>query len=290
MVIWFAAIALAGLFHIRDDPGVLFAINPYYAVSFLYDHGHIGLVTLGAVFLVVTGGEALYADLGHFGRKPIQTAWFGLVLPALLLNYFGQGAKVLADPSAIENPFYRLVPEALLLPMVVLATAATVIASQAVITGAYSLVHQAIQLGMLPRLAILHTSASHAGQIYIPRVTTALLGGVLLLVAMFRTSSALASAYGIAVATTMVVDGLLAFIVIWKYWRWPLWKALALILPFVIVDVTFFSANLLKLLEGAWVPILFGTTMVLLILTWRRGSALLTNKTRRTEVPLDTLF
>ena len=195
-----------------------------YAVTFLYGHGHIGLVTLGSVFLVVTGGEALYADLGHFGRKPIQTAWFGLVLPALLLNYFGQGAKVLADPAAIENPFYRLVPETLLLPMVVLATAATVIASQAVITGAYSLVHQAIQLGLLPRLAILHTSASQAGQIYIPRVTGALLVGVLLLVGLFRTSSALASAYGIAVATTMVVDGLLAFIVIWKFWHWPLWR------------------------------------------------------------------
>src|SRR5437016_6890909 len=224
MVIWFVAIALAGLFHIRDDPGVLFAINPGYGVRFLYDHGHVGLVTLGAVFLVVTGGEALYADLGHFGRKPIQTAWFGMVLPALLLNYFGQGAKVLADPAAFENPFYRLVPETLLLPMIVLATAATVIASQAVITGAYSLVNQAIHLGMLPRLAILHTSASHAGQIYIPRVTTALLVGVLLLVGMFHTSSALASAYGIAVATTMVVDGLLVFIVVWKFWHWPLWR------------------------------------------------------------------
>src|SRR5437899_3465706 len=216
MMIWFAAIALAGLLHISDDPGVLFAINPVHAISFLAAHGHIGLVTLGAVFLVVTGGEALYADLGHFGRKPIQTAWFGLVLPALLLNYFGQGAKVLADPSAIGNPFYRLVPEPLLLPMVALATAATVIASQAVITGAYSLVRQAIQLGLLPRLAILHTSEAQAGQIYIPRVNTALLVGVLLLVGMFHTSSALASAYGIAVTMTMVVDGLLAFVVIWK--------------------------------------------------------------------------
>jgi KUP system potassium uptake protein len=290
MVVWFISIAIAGALHIRDDPSVLAAINPLYGIEFLIHHGGIGLVTLGAVFLVVTGGEALYADLGHFGRKPIQTAWLCLVLPALLINYFGQGAKVLADPSAIENPFYRLVPETFLLPMIVLATAATVIASQAVITGAYSLVHQAIQLGLLPRLAILHTSASHVGQIYIPRVTVALLVGVLLLVGLFRTSSALASAYGIAVATTMVVDGLLGFIVIWKYWQWPLWKAVALILPFVIVDVTFFSANLIKLLEGAWVPILFGTTMVLLILTWRRGTALLTNKTRRTEVPLDTLF
>jgi KUP system potassium uptake protein len=217
-------------------------------------------------------------------------AWFGLVLPALVLNYFGQGAKVLADPAAIENPFYRLVPEALLLPMVVLATAATVIASQAVITGAYSLVHQAIQLGLLPRLAILHTSASQAGQIYIPRVTGALLVGVLLLVLLFRTSSALASAYGIAVATTMVVDGVLGFIVIWKLWHWPLWRVAAIVAPLVLVDVVFFSANLLKLLEGAWAPILFGASMVLLILTWRRGTDLLAQKTRRTEVPLETLL
>jgi KUP system potassium uptake protein len=290
MVIWFVAIAAAGLLHIRDDPGVLAAINPIYAVAFLYGHGDIGLVTLGLVFLVVTGGEALYADLGHFGRVPIQIAWFGLVLPALLLNYFGQGAKVLADPAAIENPFYRLVPDMLLLPMVALATAATVIASQAVITGAYSLVHQAIQLGLLPRLAILHTSAAQAGQIYIPRVTGALLIGVLLLVGLFRTSSALASAYGIAVATTMVVDGVLAFIVIWKLWHWPLWRVVAVVAPLVFVDAVFFSANLIKLLEGAWVPILFGTSMVLLILTWRRGTNILAQKTRRTEVPLDTLL
>ena len=290
MVIWFISIAIAGGLHIRDDPTVLFAINPFYGVNFLIHHGTIGLVTLGAVFLVVTGGEALYADLGHFGRKPIQTAWFCLVFPALLINYFGQGAKVLADPAAIENPFYRLVPDEFLLPMVVLATAATVIASQAVITGAYSLVHQAIQLGMLPRLTILHTSASHVGQIYIPRVTLSLMVGVLLLVGLFRTSSALASAYGIAVATTMVVDGLLAFIVIWKRWEWSLWHTLLLIAPFVIVDVVFFSANFLKLFEGAWAPILFGATMVLLILTWRRGTGILAGKTRRTEVPLDTLF
>jgi KUP system potassium uptake protein len=290
MVIWFLSIAIAGALHIRDDPTVLFAINPYYGMEFLIHHGTVGLVTLGAVFLVVTGGEALYADLGHFGRKPIQMAWLGIVLPALLINYFGQGAKVLADPAAIENPFYRLVPENFLIPMVVLATAATVIASQAVITGAYSLVHQAIQLGLLPRLAILHTSASHVGQIYIPRVTISLMIGVLLLVGLFRTSSALASAYGIAVATTMVVDGILAFVVIWRGWQWPLWQSLLLIAPFVVVDVVFFSANLLKLFEGAWAPLLFGITMVLLIVTWRRGTNILISKTRRTEVPLDTLF
>ena len=290
MVVWFVSIAIAGGMHIRDDPGVLAAINPLYGIEFILEHGTIGMVTLGAVFLVVTGGEALYADLGHFGRKPIQTAWLCLVLPALVINYFGQGAKVLADPTAIENPFYRLVPDMVLVPMIVLATAATVIASQAVITGAYSLVHQAIQLGLLPRLAILHTSASHVGQIYIPRVTISLLVGVLLLVGLFRTSSALASAYGIAVATTMVVDGLLAFIVIWKLWQWKIWQALLLIVPFIFVDTVFFSANLLKLFDGAWLPLLFGATMVTVILTWQRGTTLLTNKTRRTEVPLDTLF
>jgi KUP system potassium uptake protein len=290
MVAWFGAIAAAGAMHIADDPYVLWALNPVYGVTFLLSHGEIGLVTLGAVFLAVTGGEALYADLGHFGRKPIQTAWLCLVLPALLINYFGQGAKVLADPAAIENPFYRLVPDGFLLPMILLATAATVIASQAVITGTYSLIHQAIQLGLLPRLAILHTSDSHVGQIYIPRVTMALLLGVLLLVGLFRTSGALASAYGIAVATTMVVDGLLFFFVVWKLWKWRFWAAVLLMVPFVVVDVTFFSANALKLFEGAWAPLLFGASMVIVILTWRRGTAILASKTRRTEVPIDTLF
>src|SRR6266571_3042163 len=290
MVTWFLAIAGAGVMHISDEPSVLAALDPSHAVRFLYRHGHIGLIALGAVFLAVTGGEALYADLGHFGRRPIQAAWLGLVLPALLINYFGQGALVLADPSAIENPFYRLVPDALLPAMIVLATAATVIASQAVITGAYSLTRQAIQLGLLPRLAIRHTSEAHSGQIYIPRVNTALLVGVLLLVGLFRTSSALASAYGIAVATTMVVDGLLAFLVIWKFWHWPLWRVGVVVAPLVLVDVVFFSANLLKLLEGAWAPILFGASMVLLILTWRRGTNLLAQKTRRSEVPLGILI
>ena len=290
MVIWFFAIAIAGLLHLRDDPSVFAAINPIYAVEFVSSHSHIGLITLGAVFLVVTGGEALYADLGHFGRKPIHTAWLCLVLPALLINYFGQGALVLANEKAIENPFYRLVPELMLLPMIVLATAATVIASQAVITGAFSLVRQAIQLGMLPRLAIVHTSAEYSGQIYIPRVNTALLFGVLLLVGLFRSSSALASAYGIAVATTMVVDGLLGFIVIWKLWRLPLWQAALMVLPLVVVDATFFSANMLKLFEGAWVPLLFGIAMVLLIMTWQRGTRVLLNKTRKTEVPLESLL
>ena len=289
MLVWFMTIAIVGLVNISDDPHILKAVNPYYGVRFLADHGHIGLVTLGLVFLAVTGGEALYADLGHFGRKPIQTAWLFLVFPALLLNYFGQGALVLADESAIGNPFYRLVPEALLMPMIVLATVATVIASQAVITGAYSLVAQAIRLGLLPRLAIRHTSAEHHGQIYIPRVTVALLAGVLLLVGLFRTSSALASAYGIAVTTTMVVDGILGLLVVWKLWNWKLWQAVALVAPLVFVDAVFFSANLLKIFDGAWAPIAFGSSMVLIILTWRRGTGILAQKTRRTEVPLETL-
>jgi KUP system potassium uptake protein len=289
MLVWFITIAIAGLVNIRDDPHILMAVNPYYGVRFLAEHGHIGLITLGLVFLAVTGGEALYADLGHFGRKPIQTAWLFLVFPALLLNYFGQGALVLADESAIESPFYRLVPETLLMPMIVLATVATVIASQAVITGAYSLVAQAIQLGLLPRLAIRHTSAEHHGQIYIPRVTVALLAGVLLLVGLFRTSGALASAYGIAVTTTMVVDGILGLLVVWKLWNWKLWQAALLVAPLVFVDAVFFSANLLKILDGAWAPIAFGSSMVLIILTWRRGTGILAQKTRRTEVPLETL-
>jgi KUP system potassium uptake protein len=290
MVIWFSTIAVMGLVHISDDPSVLAAINPWYAIHFLLTHGTIGMVTLGAVFLAVTGGEALYADLGHFGRKPIQAGWLYFVLPSLLVNYFGQGALVLANPAAIENSFYRMVPEILLLPLVGLATAATVIASQAVITGAYSLTRQAVQLGLLPRFEVRYTSEVHAGQIYLPRVNTLLLTGVLLLVLLFRTSSGLASAYGMAVSTTMVADGIMGFVVIWKLWNWRAAAAAAVIVPFVVVDMTFFSANLLKLFEGAWVPLLFGFAMAITIWTWRRGAAILIAKTRRTEVPLTDLI
>jgi KUP system potassium uptake protein len=286
MIVWFLTLGVMGLMHISDDPGIVHAINPIFAVQFLLTHGVIGLVILGAVFLAVTGGEALYADLGHFGRKPIQAAWLYFVLPCLLLNYFGQGALVLSHPAAIENPFYRMVPESFLVPLICLATAATVIASQAVITGAFSLVRQAIQLGLLPRFEVRYTSETHAGQIYLPRVNMLLLIGVLLLVGLFRTSSGLASAYGIAVSTTMVCDGIMCFVVIWKLWNWRAATAAALIIPLVIVDLTFLTANLLKLLQGAWVPVLFGILMAGLIWTWRRGAAILTNKTRRTEVPL----
>src|SRR4051812_366946 len=288
--IWFVIIAVAGLWQVAQNPGVLWAINPVHGVRFLLTHQVIGFITLGAVFLAVTGCEALYADLGHFGRGPIRMAWLAVVLPALVLNYLGQGALLLSNPKAIENPFFLLYPEWSLPFMVVLATIATVIASQAVITGAYSLTRQAIQLGLLPRLEVRHTSEAHSGQIYMPRVNTTLLIGVLLLVGLFRSSSALASAYGIAVTTTMVVDGILGFLVIWKLWGWRWWAAALLITPFVTVDSTFLLANLMKLFEGAWVPVLFGAVMVLIITTWRRGTQILGQKTRRTEIPLETLI
>jgi KUP system potassium uptake protein len=289
MILWFVAIALPGAIYMIGNPDVLLAFNPVYAVTFLVGHGVIGLVTLGAVFLAVTGAEALYADLGHFGRRPIQTAWVGFVLPALALNYLGQGALVLADSTAIENPFFLLYPDWALLPMVVLATVATVIASQAVITGAYSLSQQAIQLGLLPRLEIRHTSEAHYGQIYMPRVNFILLVGVLFLVMMFRSSSALASAYGIAVTGTMVVTGIMAFFVIWKVWQWSVPAAAALMTPFLVIDLTFLGSNLLKVYEGGWVPLVLAAAVMVVMYTWRRGSRLLFEKTRRQEIPLDQL-
>src|SRR6202795_733025 len=289
MVIWFVAIALPGLMWIAHDPGVLWALNPFYGVVFLQHHGMIGLVTLGAVFLAVTGAEALYADLGHFGRGPIQLAWLCLVLPSLALNYLGQGALVFANPQAVKSPFFLMYPDWAQIPMVVLATAATVIASQAVITGAYSLSSQAIQLGLLPRLEVRHTSAHQAGQIYMPRVNGLLLTGVLLLVALFRSSSALASAYGIAVTGTMVVTCMMAFIVIWRLWHWSLLAAVALMLPFLLIDLTFLSANMLKVVQGGWVPLALGGVVMLVMYTWRRGSRILYEKTRRLETPLEDL-
>ncbi len=286
---WFATIAAAGIWHVAQNLSVLLAFNPWYGVSFLLHHGIVGFYTLGAVFLVVTGAEALYADLGHFGRGPIRFAWLVVVLPALLLNYLGQGALVLADPKSVENPFFLLYPEWALLPMVLLATAATVIASQAVITGAYSLTRQAIQLGLLPRLEIRHTSEALFGQIYMPRVNTLLLFGVLLLVALFRSSSALASAYGIAVTGTMVVTAMMALVVIWRVWRWPLFAAAALMVPFLFVDLTFLSANMLKIAEGGWMPLALGALVMAVMYTWRRGTRLLFEKTRRLETPLESL-
>jgi KUP system potassium uptake protein len=288
-LVWFVVIAIAGIAHLIANPGVLAAFNPSHGISFLLHHGMIGFVTLGAVFLAVTGTEALYADLGHFGRRPIQIAWLAIVLPSLALNYLGQGALVLADPKAIENPFFLLFPSWALLPMVGLATAATVIASQAVITGAYSITQQAIQLGLLPRFEIRHTSEAQVGQIYMPRINTLLLLGVLLLVGLFRSSSALASAYGIAVTGTMVVTTMMAFVVVWKGWRWSLWTTAALLLPLLTVDVTFLAANLLKVMEGGWVPLALGGMVMLVMYTWRRGTRLLFEKTRRLETPLEGL-
>ena len=289
MMLWFVAIAAGGIWQIGQNFRVLLAFNPWYGVNFLLHHGIVGFYTLGAVFLVVTGAEALYADLGHFGRGPIRVAWLVVVLPALLINYLGQGALVLANPKAVENPFFLLFPDWALLPMVLLATVATVIASQAVITGAYSLTRQAIQLGLLPRFEIRHTSEALFGQIYMPRVNTLLLVGVLLLVALFRSSSALASAYGIAVTGTMVVTAIMAIMVIWRVWQWPLAGALALMLPFVFIDFTFLAANLLKIFEGGWVPLALGTIVMTVMYTWRRGSRMLFEKTRRTETPLESL-
>src|SRR6266550_226073 len=288
-LVWFIAIAVGGLWQVVENPTVLWAFNPAYGVQFLASHGIIGLFTLGAVFLVVTGSEALYADLGHFGRAPIQAAWLTVVLPALTLNYLGQGALVLADPKTIENPFFLLYPDWALLPMVVLATAATIIASQAVITGAYSITRQAIQLGLLPRLEIRHTSETLEGQIYLPRVNAVLLLAVVLLVGLFRSSDALAGAYGIAVSGTMVVTALMAFIVIWRGWQWPLAGACALIVPFLIIDVSFFFANSMKIFAGGWMPLALAFLLILVMYTWRTGSQLLFDKTRKLELPLAQL-
>src|SRR4051794_16829789 len=275
MLLWFLVIAVAALPPIFHHPEVLWAINPVEAVSFMLHHGVIGFITLGAVFLAVTGAEALYADLGHFGKRPIQTAWLFIVLPSLALNYLGQGALVIADAKAIENPFFLMFPDWALIPMVALATAATVIASQAVITGAYSLTRQAIQLGLMPRFEIRHTSEAHSGQIYIPRINMMLLIAVMLLVLLFRSSSALASAYGISVTGTMVVTAMMGFVVIWRVWKWSPLAAAALIAPFLFLDLTFLAANLLKVLEGGWVPLALGGIVMLLMYTLRRGSRLL---------------
>jgi KUP system potassium uptake protein len=288
-VLWFLSLAVAGLVQIGNNPDILSALDPRHGLNFLLGHGWIGLITLGLVFLAVTGAEAIYADLGHFGRRPIQAAWVGFVLPSLTINYLGQGALILAEPKALENPFFLLYPDWALYPMVALATAATVIASQAVITGAYSITSQAIQMGLLPRLEIRHTSAALAGQIYMPRVNWLLLGGVLLLVALFRSSSALATAYGIAVTGTMVVTTAMAMIVVWKVWNWKLGAAIALMLPFLLVDTTFLAANLLKVHEGGWITISAGILIMVVIWIWRRGSQILSEKTRRLETPLADL-
>jgi KUP system potassium uptake protein len=286
MLIWFLTLAGLGIYHIADDLSVFRSINPWYALLFFRDHAGVALAVLGSVCLAVTGAEALYADMGHFGRGPIRGAWLYIVFPALWLNYLGQGALILSDPSAIDNPFYRLAPQGLLLPFVIMATVATIIASQSVITGAFSLTRQAIQLGLLPRMEIRHTSEQTSGQIYVPRVNLLLLVVVLILVWSFRTSSSLSHAYGISVFGTMVVSSLLASIVIRRHWGWSLPATAALILPFFLVDVSFFSANMLKLFHGGYVPVLLAMGLTLVMWTWMRGTKILFDKTRKTDVPL----
>ena len=284
--LWFLVMAAGGVNHIFDDLGILSAFNPWHAANFMLREGFLGIVVLGAVFLTVTGAEALYADLGHFGRKPIQWAWFVLVFPSLVLNYLGQGALVLHNPDAMENPFYLMFPQWALLPVVILATFATIIASQAVITGAFSLVRQAIHLGFLPRMQILFTSETHTGQIYLPSVNALLLVGVLALVLLFESSEALATAYGISVTGAMVVTTIMAFEFVRKRWNWSVTTAVAALLPLLALELVFLGANLLKIHDGGYIPVLFAAVFTVIMWTWRRGNGILFAKTRHTDVPL----
>jgi KUP system potassium uptake protein len=290
MVLWFVVMAIMGGVHIGDDPGILAAINPWHAASFLVTNGKASFIVLGSVFLAVTGGEALYADMGHFGRKPIRIAWTILVFPALTLSYLGQGALVLAHPETAENPFFLMAPDWMLLPLVILATMATVIASQAVISGAFSMMQQATQMGLLPRLEIRHTSKTQAGQIYLPKVNGILTFGVLALVLAFGSSSSLASAYGIAVTGDMVITSILAFVLFLKAWKWPMWRVVALMVPILLLEILFLGANSLKILDGGYVPILMAATMCLLIWTWVRGTAYVQKKAHAGSVALTSLI
>jgi KUP system potassium uptake protein len=288
--VWFLVLGGLGLLHLHDDLSVFRALNPYYGAHFLFDNGFLGFVILGSVFLAVTGAEALYADMGHFGKNPIRTAWLLLVFPCLTLNYLGQGALVLHHPWARHNPFWAMAPAFAYWPILALATAATVIASQAVITGAFSMTQQAVQLGLLPRMDIKRTSETQAGQIFVPSVNRFLMVGVLILLLVFQTSSRLASAYGIAVTGAMFVDTLLAYVVVRRMWKWNLWQTAALLLPLVLVDITFISSNLLKIPDGAWLPLVLGAGLVVIMWTWSRGTQILTDKTRRDSVPLTELI
>ena len=290
MVIWFLTMALLGIVHIRDDLSIFSALNPAHAVTFLITNGFASLIVLGAVFLAVTGGEALYADMGHFGRKPIRMAWVILVFPALTLSYLGQGALVLAHPEAAENPFFLMAPDWALLPLVLLATAATVIASQAVISGAFSMIQQAVQMGLLPRLEIRHTSETQHGQIYLPTVNAVLAVGVLLLVIAFGSSSNLASAYGIAVSGDMVITSILAFVLFYRAWNWPIWVAIAVVAPILTVELCFLAANGMKFLDGGYVPIMFAAFLCLVMWTWVRGTRHVQLKAHENAVSLDKLI
>ncbi|MFN3464287.1 MAG: potassium transporter Kup [Terricaulis sp.] len=287
--VWFLVLGGLGIWHIQDDLGVLEALSPIPGVVFMLNHGVLAFVVLGSVFLAVTGAEALYADMGHFGRRPVQMTWMLLVLPCLALNYFGQAAMVLAHPERLENLFFETAPDFLRLPLVIIATAATIIASQAVITGAFSLTQQAIQLGFLPRMEIRRTSETQFGQIYMPQINWLVLAGVLVLTLAFGSSSRLASAYGIAVTGEMIVTTLLAFIAIWKLWKAPVWLAALICTPLIFIEMVFFSSNMLKVWSGGFVPLLLATGLVLVMWTWLRGTRLLAETTRRDE-PLSKLF
>ncbi|HVG06611.1 MAG TPA: potassium transporter Kup [Thermoanaerobaculia bacterium] len=284
ILIWFGTLAVLGVLGIVREPAVLAAFNPLYAYRFFVHNGLSGYLVLGAVFLVSTGGEALYADLGHFGEAPIQIDWFSVVAPSLLLNYFGQGALLLRDPGAADNPFYRLAPEWALYPMLILATMATVIASQAVISGVFSLTRQAVQLGYAPRMEIVHTSERQIGQIYVPLANWGLMIATIALVVGFRTSSNLAAAYGVAVTTTMIITTLLAFVVARRVWGWKLWAAAGVTAVFLTVDVAFFGANIVKVAQGGWFPLVVAAGTFVIFTSWRRGRSSLA--TRQAEVSL----
>ncbi len=289
-LVWFAVLASLGLPQVLANPAVLAALNPLQALGFISAHPGTAFVALGAVVLVVTGGEALYADLGHFGKLPIRVAWYGIVMPALLINYFGQGALLLAQPAAVENPFYLMAPAWARLPLVVLATAATVIASQALITAAFSVTKQAIQLGLLPRMRVLHTSVRDTGQIYVPMVNWGLFVFVVLAVALFKSSSALAAAYGIAVTLDMTITTVMTFFVLRYGWKYPLWLCLGATGVFFVVDVLFFASNALKLLAGGWFPLVIGIGMFTLMLTWAKGRRLMSEQLRQEALALDVFL
>jgi KUP system potassium uptake protein len=287
MVVWFLTLATLGITWIVQAPQVLDAINPIHGYTFFHDHGFHGFAVLGAVFLVVTGGEALYADMGHFGKRPIRFAWFGLVLPGLLLNYFGQGALLLLNESAASQPFFLLAPSWLLLPLVLLATMAAVIASQALISGAFSLTRQAIQLGYCPRLDIDHTSSHEMGQVYVPQVNWALMLSTIIIVIGFRSSAALAAAYGIAVSMTMIITAVLLHVVATERWKWPLPVALMITGTFLLIDCAFLGANLLKFLQGGWLPLAIAIAIYTLMTTWKTGRRILADRLTARAIPLE---
>lgn len=289
-IVWFLVLSVSGIYGIVQNPIVLNALNPLYAVDFLTNHGMASFLVLGAVVLVVTGAEALYADMGHFGKSAIRTAWFTLVFPSLVLNYFGQGAIILKDPATIANPFYYLFPSWALYPVIALATCAAVIASQATIAGTYSLTKQAVQLGFLPRLKVVQTSAKEIGQIYLPGVTLLMLLVVVLIVVTFKSTSALASAYGLAVTGDMLVTTTLTFFVIFYGWKLPIAVCVAATSMFLIVDIALFSASVIKLFDGGWLPVLIASMVLIVMLTWRRGREVLFNRLRSSSVPLNVLL